>query len=239
MARYGIVVDLNRCTGCRACMAACKVENNTLKASFWMYMFRFEQGTYPNVRVTFLPRPCMHCANAPCAKVCPVAARHIREDGLVLTDFDRCIGCRYCQVACPYGVNVFNWKNPRDNQYLDWGKSDVMPPYHNPDLDNKYGSEERLVAGGGHYVGVMEKCTFCVHRVAKGLLPACVTACPESVLLFGDLEDPNSDVSKLLVEKPSFRLLEELGTEPNVYYVGGAPPTETTKQIEGVPIGSE
>jgi molybdopterin-containing oxidoreductase family iron-sulfur binding subunit len=101
MARYGMVIDLDRCIGCRACMEACKVENNTPTAIFWMYVFRFEEGEYPNTHVWFLPRPCQHCDNAPCVKVCPVGARFKRYDGLVLTDFERCIGCRYCEVACP------------------------------------------------------------------------------------------------------------------------------------------
>lgn len=237
MVRWGMVIDLARCTGCRACVVACKVENNTQANVFWMYVFRKEEGKYPNVRITFTPRPCMHCDNPPCVKVCPVGARHKREDGLVLTDFNRCIGCRYCQVACPYGVNYFNWKSPTDNQYYNWkgnegshmyGKGSVMdftggaiPPYKNPDFKKTYGKEKRLVAGSGYYVGVIEKCTFCVHRLEKGRKPACVETCPAFALHFGDLDDPNSEVSKLIAAKPFFRLLEELGTEPKVFYLRG------------------
>lgn len=112
MPRYGMVIDLDRCIGCRACAEACKVENNTPTANFWMYVFRFEEGAYPNTNVWFMPRPCQHCDNAPCVKVCPVGARFKRDDGIVSTDWDRCIGCRYCEVSCPYGVNYFNWKAP-------------------------------------------------------------------------------------------------------------------------------
>lgn len=241
MARYGMVIDLDRCMGCRACMEACKAENNTPEAAFWMYVFRFEEHEYPNTRVSFFPRPCQHCDNPPCVKVCPVGARHKQEDGLVLTDFDRCIGCRYCEVACPYGVNYFNWKHPEDNYYLDWkdpalepATGGTIPPFKNPDLGGRYGPDRRLVAGGGHYKGVVEKCTFCVQRLAKGLQPACVANCPVQAFEFGDLDDPSSDVSRALGAKPHFRLLEEAGTEPRVYYTGGQPPGPDAKQIEAV-----
>ncbi len=239
MARYAFVINLTRCLGCRSCMEACKVENNTPAGAFWMYVFREERGTYPNVRVNFSPRPCMHCDNPPCVKVCPVNARYKRDDGFVLTDFGRCIGCRYCMVACPYGVNYFNWKNPTDNQYFNWkggegetwggaGKiSDytdgAIPPYKNPDFEKHYGEEQRLVAGGSHYVGVMGKCTWCVHRVEKGKKPACVDICPVHTLHFGDLDDPENpnfdNVLTMIKENVTTRLLEELGTKPNVYYI--------------------
>ncbi|MFQ5914830.1 MAG: 4Fe-4S dicluster domain-containing protein [Nitrospinota bacterium] len=241
MARYAMVIDLDRCTGCRACMEACKVENNTTQAHFWMHVFRFEEGEFPDTKTWFLPRPCMHCDNAPCVKACPVGARYKRKDGLVATDFDRCIGCRYCEVACPYGVNYFNWKDPKKAQYLDWGDRDLKkatngasPPYKNPDLDARYGKERRRIAGGGHYKGVIEKCTFCAHRVEKGLQPACVANCPLFALHFGDLEDPKSGVSQLLRKKRAFRLLEEAGTRPRVSYVGGQPPSPDVRQIEKV-----
>src|SRR3990172_2389898 len=193
MPRYGMVVDLDRCNGCRACMEACKVENNTPQTIFWMYVFRFEEGEYPYTRISFMPRPCMHCDNAPCVKVCPVGARYKRDDGLVATNADTCIGCRYCAAACPYGVNYFNWKEPKANYYLNWSAPEnakalapvtggAVPPYKNPDLDSKWGKEQRMIAGGGHRQGGIEKCTFCVQRVEKGIKPACVTACPLSAL---------------------------------------------------------
>jgi molybdopterin-containing oxidoreductase family iron-sulfur binding subunit len=239
MTRYGMVIDLDRCMGCRGCMEACKVENNTPQGSYFMYVFRFEQGEYPAARVSFMPRPCMHCDNAPCVKVCPVGARYKREDGLVATDWDRCIGCRYCEVACPYGVNTFNWKDPKENQYLDWSDQDVatagqgfVPPYANPELSEAYGPEERKIAGGGHVQGVMEKCTFCVHRVEKGLDPACVQTCPVRALSFGDLDDPDSPASRELEARSGFRLLEDVGTEPRVHYVGGTAPSPEAREVD-------
>ncbi|MFQ5837870.1 MAG: 4Fe-4S dicluster domain-containing protein [Thermoplasmata archaeon] len=239
MPKYGMVIDLNRCMGCRACMEACKVENNTPQAFFWMYVFRFEEGEFPSNQMSFMPRPCMHCDNAPCVKVCPVGARYKRLDGLVATDWGRCIGCRYCEVACPYGVNFFNWKEPSGNHYLGWSDEDLgastggaSPPYKNPDLDGRYGEEQRRIAGGGHLKGVIEKCTFCVHRVEKGLQPACATSCPVEAIEFGDLDDPESEVSAYLKEKMHYRLLEDVGTRPRVYYVGGKPPGIETRQTE-------
>jgi molybdopterin-containing oxidoreductase family iron-sulfur binding subunit len=243
MAKYGMVIDLDKCTGCRACMVACKVENNTPEANLWMYVFRFEEGEFPGTRTWFMPRPCMHCDNAPCVKVCPVGARYKRTDGLTATDFDRCIGCRYCEVACPYGVNYFNWQKPDESYYIDWDDPDLgsvldgeKPGYANPDLDQAYGEENRRIAGGGHNKGVMEKCTYCVHRVEKGLLPACADICPTSAIKFGDLDDPNSEASKLLQSKPHFRLLEGTGTSPRTYYVGQHEPGPEARQIEEITV---
>lgn len=241
MARYSMVVDLDRCQGCRACVEACKVENNTAQGNFWMYVFRFEEGTFPETKMSFLPRPCQHCDNAPCVKVCPVGARFKREDGLVLTDADRCIGCRYCELACPYGVNYSNWRKPDKGQYdvVDWTDPDLasatggaIPPYRNPDLDGLYGDEQRRTAGGSHSKGIMEKCTFCVHRVEKGLQPACVVTCPTDALIFGDADNPDTPVSAYLRDRTSWQLLEEAGTDPRVHYVGGKHPSKDLKEIE-------
>jgi molybdopterin-containing oxidoreductase family iron-sulfur binding subunit len=241
MTRYAMAIDLDRCQGCRACMEACKVENNTTESVFWMYVFRLESGEYPDTKVSFLPRPCQHCDDAPCVKVCPVGARFKRDDGLVLTDYDRCIGCRYCELACPYGVNYFNWAKPQTRQYLDYDHPDIaaatggfVPPYKNPDHDRLYGEEQRRTSGGGHMKGVVEKCTFCVHRIDKGLQPACVATCPVGALVFGDLDDERSGVATMVHDRTHFRLLEEAGTRPSVLYFGGAPPSTESREIETV-----
>ena len=242
MAKYAMVVDLTRCQGCRACTEACKIENNTGQGMFWMHVFRFEEGTFPDTRMSFLPRNCQHCDNAPCVKVCPTGSRFKREDGLVLTDPDRCIGCRYCELACPYGVNYFNWQKPEASQYsefIDWEDKDlqpvtggVFPPYKNPELDEKWGPEQRRTAGGSHAKGVMEKCTFCVHLVEQGKQPACVETCPVTALRFGDISDADSPVSQFIRENETWHLLEEAGTRPSVFFVGGKPPTHAYKEIE-------
>ena len=242
MATYGMAIDLDRCMGCRACMEACKVENNTAQGVFWMHVFRFEEGQFPDVRMRMMPRPCMHCERPPCAKACPTGARYQRDDGLVATDYEKCIGTRYCDAACPYGVNYFNWKEPSQNYYLDWDSAadlkpvtdGVVPPYKNPELDQQYGPEKRRIAGGGHKVNVIEKCTFCVQRVEKGLTTACAAVCPVEAIHFGDLDDPGSTASRLIKEGRAFRLREEFGTGPKVYYLGKPPMNAGSRQMEKV-----
>ncbi len=242
MARYGMVIDLDRCMGCRSCMVACKVENNTPQGIFWMHVFRFEEGEYPDVRVRFMPRPCMQCENPPCVEACPTEARYMREDGLVATDYEKCEGIRYCVAACPYGVNYFNWQEPRQRYYLNWEEATelqpitggLVPPYKNPELDQPYGKEERHIAGGGYKVRVIEKCTFCVHRVEKGLTVACAANCPVTAIAFGDLDNPDSDVSRIIQVKPTYRLREEFGTNPKVFYTGRAPLPASFRLLEKV-----
>jgi len=226
MPRWGMVIDLDKCTGCQSCSAACRAENNVPfagpqqadlgRAIFWQEVLEQEiHGHYPFLTTQFIPRPCQHCENPPCVKVCPVAATYQTEDGIVLVDYDRCVGCRFCTTACPYAVRYFNWLAPEFPEPLNQAL--------NPDVPVRP-------------KGVVEKCTFCVHRLREAqhraeeegreltdaqvvLLPACNQACPASARYFGDLEDPESTVSRLAHSQRAIWLLEELGTEPSVCYL--------------------
>ncbi|MBI2059954.1 MAG: 4Fe-4S dicluster domain-containing protein [Nitrospirae bacterium] len=255
MARYGMVIDLSKCMGCRACMEACKTENGTPLGHFFMYTFRWEEGTYPSSTIRFLPRPCNHCDNPPCVKACPYDARIKWKGGLVLTDVDNCRGVRYCEQACPYGVNYFNAKKPEENYGLDYGHADLasttggaVPPYWKPELEKAYSWDEdpkkkieRRVAGAGHRENTVGKCTFCVHRLENGITKtACQQACPVGAIIFGDLDDAGSDVAKALASRKSetFRLKDVAQTEPKVYFIGKAP-AAAAHLIEQIPIPAD
>jgi len=240
--QYGMVINLNNCDGCLACMVACKQENNTSRGSNWMYVMAFEDEGQDDE--SFLVRPCQHCDEAACEKVCPVGARHTREDdGIVLTDYEICIGCRYCQVACPYGVNYFQWGEP------DTPDSEL-------DAEHVYDERDRRV-DSRPVKGTMGKCTFCPTRQDgqqgedKVGTTACEDACAMDAIHFGDMNDPESAPNQHLEEYrndqsndredwenrkehtvSTFRLLEDKGTDPNVVYVGNEP-GEHAHQVEG------
>jgi len=242
MVRYGMVIDLNRCIGCRSCAVICKMVNSVPPGTWWQRVetvgskeHMVPVGEYPNLSEVFLPVPCMHCDNAPCVKVCPVGATWIREDGVVLVDFERCIGCRYCITACPYGVRQFNWQDADENFKQAFERAGFEENWF-ADKNYKYGypfdhrtKDGRLVYTKTRPRGVVEKCTFCVQFVDQGIAPACVRGCPGNARVFGDLDDPNSEISKMLRDRSVFRLLEELGTEPKVFYI---PPARKTKRGE-------
>ena len=218
-----MVVDLDRCTGCEACVVACHAENNIPtvgeeqaamgRAMHWMRVERYYEGEFPNVKAKFQPVFCQQCDAAPCEPVCPTYASYHTAEGLNGQVYNRCIGTRYCANACPYNVRFFNFYNPA------WEK-----PLHlqlNPDVSVRE-------------VGVMEKCTFCVQRIKAGEIdakaekrelkhgdvqPACAQSCPPRALVFGDLSDPTSEVSHLSGSNRADRLLGELGTKPNVIYL--------------------
>ncbi len=221
--RWGMAVDLDRCNGCQACVVACRAENNVPtvgeeqaavgRAIHWIRIERYWEGEFPNARVRFIPVLCQQCDQAPCEPVCPTYASYHNQEGLNAQVYNRCIGTRYCANACPYSVRFFNFYNPA------WDK-----PLHlqlNPDVSVRP-------------VGVMEKCTFCVQRIkateiaakAEGrelpdgeISPACVQSCPPSALVFGDLNDPHSEVSRLSRSARGTKLLGELGTQPKITYL--------------------
>ena len=177
--RFAMVIDIERCIGCDACVAACKIENNVPLGVFRTWVEKHEGGKYPNVKVIMAPKLCNQCENPPCVSVCPVNATFKREDGLSLIDYEVCIGCGYCIQACPYAIRYFD-------------------PVRN----------------------TADKCTFCVQRIEQGLKPACVETCVGGARIFGDINDPNSEVSRIINTEPIQVLKPELGAKPHNFYVG-------------------
>lgn len=231
MARWGMVIDLDKCMGCQACTIACWAENNVPHGSpkeqalkreiYWNKVIAVSEGEYPNVKVEVIPMPCMHCDDAPCVRVCPARATYRRADGIVVQDFRRCLGCKYCIAACPYGARSFNYKEQEEQKY------------HRPDPPIS-----RSARGPWPFPhrmhGVVEKCTFCFHRLDTWLagggdikkigvevVPACTEACPAGTRTFGDLDDPDSEVARLLASRRAIRLREDKGTSPKVFYLLG------------------
>ena len=223
MPRWGMAVDLDRCTGCEACVTACHAENNIPtagpdqaargRANHWIRIERYWEGEFPEVEVKFRPVLCQHCDNAPCEPVCPTYASSHNEDGLNAQVYNRCIGTRYCANACFYNVRFFNWSSPV------WEK-----PLHlqlNPDVSVRE-------------VGVMEKCTFCIQRINAGKIaaeaeerelrdgdikPACVQSCTANAIIFGDLNQPESAVSRLARSSRGYKLMEDMGALPKITYL--------------------
>ena len=194
MSRWGMVIDLARCIGCNACTVACKIENGTPPGHYWARVYTEERGTFPDTKVTYVPALCNHCADAPCVDVCPTGASFKRWDGIVSVDRHLCIGCRYCLMACPYKARSFV-HHPVTDQ--------------NPDVPRGQ--------------GCAESCDFCKHRIDEGQIPACVEACGSTgggALLFGDLNDPKSEISQRVATIATLQVRADLGTEPAVRYEG-------------------
>ncbi len=200
--RHGMLIDLQRCIGCYSCVVACKEENCTPPGVFWAKVLQKEEGQYPTVRKTFLPVLCYHCQEPPCRDICPTGATIKDEDnGIIYIDYDVCIGCRACAMACPY-QNRHYWGKPKDTMYFPG----VAHAYEQAGLQ-KY---QRATSS---------KCDFCQARLEKGLQPACVVACITGARTFGDLDDPDSEVSRLTRERNGYQIMPELGTDPSVYYL--------------------
>ena len=210
MTRWAMVADLRRCVGCQTCTAACKHANATPPGVMWRRVLDIEVGEYPDVQRAFVPVGCQHCDEPPCETVCPTTATKVRDDGIVTIDYDLCIGCAYCAVACPYQAR---------SRTLRASFAYGTPSEH----ETKRLDDARLA--------VATKCTFCVERIDAGLAqglapgvdpaatPACVNACIAEALVFGDVHDPGSNVARLLAENEHFRMHEELGTGPGFYYL--------------------
>jgi Fe-S-cluster-containing dehydrogenase component len=211
--RWAMVIDLKKCHeqhDCTKCIDAChKVHNvpkfdNPKDEVKWIWKDKYEHAFLEQEnemqREDLRDHPvlllCNHCDNPPCVSVCPTQATWKRDkDGVVMMDWHRCIGCRYCVAACPYGSRSFNWRDPRP--FIE-------------DVNEEYPTRMR---------GVVEKCTFCEERLAEGKIPSCVEVCPVKAMVFGDLEDPDSDVRRILAERFSIRRKPGLGTHPEIYYL--------------------
>lgn len=211
--KWIMVIDTRKCVGCNACTISCIAENKLPPGVVYRPVIQKEIGEYPNVRLRFIPRPCMHCDNPPCTPVCPVNATYKRPDGAVVIDYNRCIGCRYCLTACPYNARTFDW-----GEFYTEGKGfNGTMPYEKVHTQ-EYGIDWNRPEGESP-TGNARKCHFCLHRVEKGLLPMCVITCIGRATFFGDKNDPDSLVSELIGQPNVIRLKEELGTEPKVYYI--------------------
>lgn len=178
MARYGMLIDSTKCIACFSCRLGCQMQNELEADQAYIRLEQTESGVYPSVAVEYIYIQCQHCGNAPCIKVCPTTANKARPDGVILVDHKKCIGCKYCLVACPYQARIQD-----------------------------------------HKTGIVEKCRFCIELVEDGQQPQCVTTCLTDCRIFGDLDDPESDISKEIIKRGAKPLRPDLGTKSKIYYV--------------------
>jgi len=209
--QWGMVIDKKRCSGCYACTVACVAEYKLPPGVVYRPVMEYETGSYPNVTREFVPRPCMQCENPPCVKGCPVNATYKREDGIVVIDYDKCIGCRTCLVNCPYGARTY------DLGEFYTAKTPKLEPYETADF-YEY-NRKRNRKDGDSPVGNARKCHFCTNRIEAGVLPLCVTSCLGRATFFGDLKDPDALVNKVVRGRNVEILKAHLGTRPKVLYL--------------------
>lgn len=222
--KFVMVIDLSKCKNLKKCQEACNHTHHLHSEHNWIKIHSMQDAE--NTAPYWMPSTCMHCDEPPCVKVCPVDATFKREDGIVLIDSDRCVGCRFCMAACPYSTRVFNWE---------------APDFLEPEIANQPYSCEKSVP---QKVGTVGKCDFCPDMSRKGELPHCVTACPNGVFMFGDENEDTVNngsetfrLSELLRDKAGYRLMEDLGTKPRVYYL---PPVDRLFPFEsGLPESEE
>ena len=220
--RWVMVIDLRKCVGCHACTIACVAENKLPPGVVYRPVLEEEIGTYPNVTRRFTPRPCMQCDSPPCVPVCPVSATYKNEEGVVVVDYDQCIGCRYCITACPYAARTFDYGETytqdtpvAEGLVVGQTVADGYERAANFEYGESWARNEQYASP----IGNVRKCHFCLHRIAVGQLPACVTTCIGRATMFGDANDPDSLVSEMMAKPNVMRLKEELGTQPRVYYL--------------------
>ena len=234
MTRYGMAVDIDRCIGCRTCAVICKNVNAQPEGIWWNRVLtrgvtehQTALRTDGGFEMDFLPIACQHCEDAPCQMVCPTQATYTDEKGTVLVDFDRCIGCRYCMTACPYGVRQFNWEDAAELKGAAQGRYQYGYPAEYRDPDG------HLVYMPDRPVGVVEKCTFCVQYISQGILPMCVQGCPGNARIFGNLDDPDSYINEYLATHEQHILGEQYHTIPKVIYVKRASTDDASISQEG------
>ena len=210
MTKYGMLIDLQRCVACTACVAACSAYHSTPKGVLWNTMVYSERGTFPTVTRVMMPKACQQCENTPCVKVCPTGASYKRSDGIVLVDYNKCIGCRYCIEACPYDARTYV-ESPEPYFVSGFTPFEQSSP--------------------NHVSGIVQKCTFCVERIEAGTkaglkpgvdrdaTPVCINTCVAGARIFGDLDDPKSAISQLVANRKATQLLPQIGTNPKVFYI--------------------